>query len=173
MVANLKEWERHLTLEDGKAIYVTSHSAGRRTALWSLLYGGDGGGFAPAFLRSGESLQPCVHCPIHSHRLRESHGLHRVDESTGEMLGVARLHDNPDNDSGEYAILVRSDLKSHGLGWDLMEMIITYGRSKGFRWIEGQVLHENLPMLDMCRELGFEISTDPDEPYICDVKLSL
>lgn len=96
-----------------------------------------------------------------------------LDELTGEMLGVARLHDNSDNKSGEYAILVRSDLKSHGLGWDLMQMIITYGRSKGFRWIEGQVLHENLPMLDMCRELGFEISTDPDEPYICDVKLSL
>ena len=54
-----------------------------------------------------------------------------------------------------------------------MQMIIAYGRAKSFQCIEGQVLHENLPMLDMCRELGFEISTDPDVPYICDVKLSL
>ena len=96
-----------------------------------------------------------------------------LDEATGEMLGVARLHNTADNESGEYAILIRSDLESEGLGWQLMQMIIAYARAKGLRFIVGQVLHDNSPMLDMCRELGFEISGDPDEPYICDVKLSL
>ena len=96
-----------------------------------------------------------------------------LDEATGEMLGVARLHDTAESGSGEYAILIRSDLKSRGLGWHLMQMIIDYGRAKDLRCIEGQVLHDNSLMLDMCRELGFEITTDPDVPYICDVKLSL
>jgi acetyltransferase len=41
------------------------------------------------------------------------------------MLGVARLHDNADNISAEFAILVRSDLKTHGLGWQLMQMIFS------------------------------------------------
>ena len=68
---------------------------------------------------------------------------------------------------------MRSDLKSQGLGWQLMQIIIAYARSKDYRCIEGQVLHENRPMIDMCKELGFQISTDPDEPYICDVRLSL
>jgi acetyltransferase len=54
-----------------------------------------------------------------------------------------------------------------------MQMIVDYGGAKDLRCIEGQVLHGNSLMLDMCRELGFEISTDPDVPYICDVKLSL
>ena len=54
-----------------------------------------------------------------------------------------------------------------------MQLIIAYARTKALRCIEGQVLHGNKPMLDMCRELGFEISSDPDEPYICNVKLSL
>jgi acetyltransferase len=96
-----------------------------------------------------------------------------LDEATGEMLGVARLHDTADNDSGEYAILVRSDLKTHGLGWQLMQMIIAYGRAKGLRCIEGQVLQANTLMLDMCRELGFDITSNRNEPSICDVKLSL
>jgi acetyltransferase len=48
-----------------------------------------------------------------------------LDEATGEMLGVARLHDNADNISAEFAILVRSDLKTHGLGWQLMQMIFS------------------------------------------------
>ena len=54
-----------------------------------------------------------------------------------------------------------------------MQMIIEYARAKGFCRIEGQVLRDNMAMLDMCRELGFEISTNRDEPYICDVRLRL
>ena len=96
-----------------------------------------------------------------------------LDEATGEMLGVARLHDNADNISAEFAILVRSDLKTHGLGWQLMQMIISYGRAKGVRSIEGQVLHENTTMLEMCKELGFEMSSVPDASYICAVQLRL
>ena len=34
-----------------------------------------------------------------------------IDEATGTMLGVVRLHANADYDLGEFAILVRPDLK--------------------------------------------------------------
>jgi acetyltransferase len=96
-----------------------------------------------------------------------------IEELTGEMLGVVRLHTNADYDSGEYAILVRSDLKGRGLGWVLMRLLIEYARAEGIRSIEGQVLQENTTMLNMCRELGFEIAHDADEPHICVAKLSL
>ena len=96
-----------------------------------------------------------------------------LDDITGEMLGVVRLHDTEDGTSGEYAILVRSDLKTHGLGWQLMELIIAYGRAKGLRLIEGQVLRENTMMLDMCKEFKFEISSIPGVPSLCAVKLML
>jgi hypothetical protein len=35
------------------------------------------------------------------------------------------------------------------------------------------VLQENTVMLDMCRQLGFEVKPDPAEPDLCDVKLKL
>ena len=96
-----------------------------------------------------------------------------IDESSGAMLGVVRLHANANYDSGEYAILVRSDLKGHGLGWSLMQLIIEYARSEGIGTIEGQVLRENTSMLDMCRELGFHVASDPQEPTSAIVTLSL
>ena len=34
-------------------------------------------------------------------------------------------------DSGEYAVLVRSDLKGRGLGYLLMQLIIEYARAEG------------------------------------------
>ena len=96
-----------------------------------------------------------------------------IDEASGDMLGVVRLHADANYESGEYAILVRSDLKGHGLGWLLMQLIIDYARTEGLHRIEGQVLSDNATMLAMCRELGFDIATDPQDPDTCVVKLAL
>jgi acetyltransferase len=96
-----------------------------------------------------------------------------IEEPSGRMLGVVRLHANANYDSGEYAILVRSDLKGRGLGWLLMQMIIDYARAEGIRTIEGQVLRENTTMLAMCRELGFQIVTDPEDAEICIARLKI
>jgi acetyltransferase len=96
-----------------------------------------------------------------------------IDEASGDALGVVRVHSDPIGDSGEYAILLRSDLKGHGLGWSLMQMIIEYSKAKGLKRIVGQILQENSVMLNMCRELGFEIKTDVDDRGLCDVTLVL
>ena len=83
------------------------------------------------------------------------------------------MHADAAYERGEYAVLVRSDLKSRGLGWLLMQMIVDYARAEGIRVIEGQVLRENTNMLNMCRELGFEIASDPEEADVQVVKLRL
>jgi len=95
------------------------------------------------------------------------------DEATNEGLGVVRLHSDSIYESGEYAILLRSDLKGKGLGWALMQLIIEYARSEGLKTISGDVLQENVVMLDMCRQLGFKVKPDPAEPDICHVQLTI
>src|SRR5262249_2429902 len=44
-----------------------------------------------------------------------------IEESSGNMLGVVRLHADANYERGEYAILVRSDLKRRGLAYLLMQ----------------------------------------------------
>lgn len=95
------------------------------------------------------------------------------DEATSEMVGVVRIHSDSMYETGEYAILLRSDLKGRGLGWALMQLIIEYAKSEGLKTIYGDVLKENAIMLEMCRQLGFEVKGDPVEHDICDVKLVL
>jgi acetyltransferase len=80
-----------------------------------------------------------------------------LDRASDEILGVVRLHADPDHRAAEFAILVRTDLKGHGLGTILMNVATHYGRSEGYREIGGQVLAGNHAMLKLCRELGFEI----------------
>jgi acetyltransferase len=95
------------------------------------------------------------------------------DEATDELVGVVQVHSDSIHESGEYAILLRSDLKSHGLGWTLMHLIIEYAKSEGLKRISGQVLQENAMMLNMCRELGFVLKSDPADRTICDATLDL
>jgi acetyltransferase len=95
------------------------------------------------------------------------------DEASDEMVGVVRIHSDSIYEIGEYAILLRSDLKGRGLGWALMQLIIEYAKSEGLKAIFGNVLQENAVMLDMCRKLGFEIKPDPVEHDLCDVRLKL
>jgi acetyltransferase len=95
------------------------------------------------------------------------------DEATGELVGVVRIHSDSIYENGEYAILLRSDLKGRGLGWTLMQLIIEYARSDGLKTIFGEVLQENTIMLEMCRNLGFEIKTDPGDSRVCIVRLKL
>jgi acetyltransferase len=78
-----------------------------------------------------------------------------LDEDTGRMLGLVRLIDELDEQTAEFAILVRSRLKGHGLGWLMMHRVIDYAKEKGLRRVYGDVLSENTTMLQMCAELGF------------------
>ena len=78
-----------------------------------------------------------------------------LDESSGRMLGLVRLKDELDEETAEFAIMVRSSLKGHGLGWLLMRRIIDYAREKGLGRVYGDVLADNAGMLQMSDELGF------------------
>jgi acetyltransferase len=76
------------------------------------------------------------------------------DPDTGEILGVVRLHADPDHQTGEYAIIVQSGLKGVGLGWALMQLI-----------------KENTTMLAMCQALGFSVRPSSDDEAIAEVTL--
>ena len=56
-----------------------------------------------------------------------------LDKDQKELLGVARLAADPDYVTGEYAVIVRSDLKGTGIGWALMRHLIRYAEKEGLR----------------------------------------
>jgi acetyltransferase len=96
-----------------------------------------------------------------------------TDTTTGEIIGVVRLHSDSLYESAEYAILLRSDLKGKGLGWALMQLLIEYAKAEGLKIISGVVLRENASMLQMCRELGFALHIDPSDAGVSLVTLDL
>src|SRR5262249_28357504 len=168
-----KEWEKRTTLRDGTPIFVRPVRPEDEPL------------YRPFFAKvSQQDLRLRFFAPVKEFSHAFIARFTQIDyaramafialaEATGEMLGVVRLHANANYDTGEYAILVRSDLKGGGLGWLLMQTMIDYGRAEGLKTIEGQVLRENSPMIPMCRELGFTVAADPRDPEICIVTMPL
>jgi len=84
-----------------------------------------------------------------------------IAEASGRMLGVVRLHDDPDGDGGEFAILVRSHLKGNGLGWLMMKQMIAFAQEKGLKLCMGRCWKTTRPC---CRWVARLASTSPTTP---------
>ncbi len=88
----------------------------------------------------------------------ERSGAHLIPHprrATANPRSSRRLYAEPDDISGEFAILVRSGLHGHGLGTALMHRIIELARDRGLCSLVGSVLRDNTRMLRLVRELGF------------------
>jgi acetyltransferase len=68
---------------------------------------------------------------------------------------------DPDNINAEFAIIIRSDLKGQGLGQMLMTKLITYFRQRGTQVIVGEVLSDNHALIELAKNLGFQIASHP------------
>jgi len=168
-----KEWERPVRLRDGTAILIRP------------IRPEDEALYAPFFAEvTDQDLRLRFFAPIKefSHafvaRLTQldyarAMAFVAIDASSGAMLGVVRLHADANNVTAEFAVLVRSDFKGRGLGWLLMQTMIEYAGAEGLQTVEGQVLQDNVTMLAMCRELGFEIAPDPQDADLYVVKLAV
>lgn len=88
-----------------------------------------------------------------------------IAPNDGSAAGLACLHRLGEEPRAEFAILVRSDLKGHGLGYRLMERLISEARAKSYDTIEGYVLWGNSAMREFCRSMGFHFGVRPRRPH--------
>jgi acetyltransferase len=167
------QWERHLELKDGWRIFVRPMRPEDEPTIHEFLRHVTPHDLRLRFFAPMKEFTHQFIARLTQLDYARAMAFIAFDEATGEMVGVVRIHSDSIYETGEYAILLRSDLKGRGLGWALMRLIIEYARSEGLKVISGDVLQENTTMLDMCRQLGFEVKPDPVEPDICDVRLKL
>jgi GNAT superfamily N-acetyltransferase len=174
MTIDLTAWERHIKLPDGSAVFMRPIKPDDQKLYARFFELETPDDIRFRFFGPVKRRDAAFFSRFTTIDYEKAMAFIAIDEASGEMLGVARLHDDASGDaSGEYAIVVRSDHKSHGLGWHLMQMIIEYARAKKLRSVKGQVLYENKAMLHMCRDLGFTMSSAPGSADVCNVELKL
>src|SRR5436190_7685465 len=131
------QWQRHIEVKDGWRIYVRPirpedepliHKMLKHVTMQDLRLRF----FAPMKEFSHEFIARLTQLDY-----ARAMAFVAFDEARNELVGVVRIHSDSIYESGEYAILLRSDLKGRGLGWALMQMIIEYARSEGLKAISG------------------------------------
>ena len=167
------QWERHIVLGDGWRIFVRPVRPDDDLLIRDLLVHVNKEDLRLRFFDSTKEFSPQFIARLTQLDYARAMAFVAIDEASNETLGVVRLHADAIHETGEYAILLRSDLKGRGLGWALMQLIIEYAKSEGLKRVYGEILHENTVMLKMCRELGFEVKTDAEDRGLCDVTLNL
>jgi acetyltransferase len=85
-----------------------------------------------------------------------------LDEK-GALAGISRISADPNHESAEFGLLVRSDRQGQGIGRALMSHLVDYARADGLSRIEGIMFDENDKMIELARNLGFVIHDHPDD----------
>ena len=167
------QWQRHLEMRDGRRVFVRPIRPEDEPLIHEFLRHVTSQDLRLRFFAPMKEFTHEFIARLTQLDYARAMAFVAIDEATNEIVGVVRIHSDSIYENGEYAILLRSDLKGRGLGWALMQLIIEYAKSEGLKAISGEVLQENTVMLEMCRELGFEVKTDPVEHGVCNVKLTL
>ena len=165
--------ERHVTLRDGERVLIRPLLPKDAALYPDFLTDVTQSDLRLRFFSAMRELSPEMIAKLVHYDPAVAMAFIAIDEKTGRMLGVVRLHDETKGETAEFAILLRSHLKGQGLGWLMMKHMIANAKAKGLKSVRGQVLAENRTMLQMCEELGFHVADDPLERGVKDVTLPL
>lgn len=89
-----------------------------------------------------------------------------LDQENGQgvIIGTARYVSDSTGKVCEFSISVSDQYVAHGVGMNLMEHLIKYARQMKLQRMIGYILSNNVKMLHMTKELGFEIESPENEP---------
>lgn len=79
-----------------------------------------------------------------------------------EIVAVARLTRLANPTEAEFAMLVRDDFQRRGVGTQLLQNLLAFGRDEGIKRVVAWMLPENRGMIEISEKLGFTMSRDQD-----------
>jgi acetyltransferase len=88
---------------------------------------------------------------------------HRRAGGEAEIVAVGRLARRTAHGHSEFAVLVRDDWQSRGLGTELLRRIVDVGRRERVSSITATMLPDNTAMMHIASRLGFTIRCQPGD----------
>jgi acetyltransferase len=81
---------------------------------------------------------------------------------SGAAVGMAQYSADPYPSRAEFAVVVADSWQGMGIGRQLICKLAEVATAAGFERIEGEVLAENRPMLQLLHSMGFRLRRDRD-----------
>lgn len=91
----------------------------------------------------------------------------------GMLIAVATLASDETGKRGEVAICIRQDRKHLGVGWEFLRHIARFAQEHGLEALQSIEDRENHAAIELERDMGFTVSTAPDDPTLVVVERKL
>lgn len=88
----------------------------------------------------------------------------RRDPGTGtkEIIGVGRLSQQHSANEAEFALTISDQWQHHGLGTELLRLLVQVGRDEKLERITATMLADNLDMQRVAQKVGFTVRHEPE-----------
>ena len=96
-----------------------------------------------------------------------------AEDDQGAIVATALLAGDPEHKRGEVAVTIRSDLKGRGIGWTLLDHLVTVARARGYRAVESLEDRQNQSAISLEREMGFSAVPIEGEPTLLIIRREL
>ncbi|WP_088309856.1 GNAT family N-acetyltransferase [Novosphingobium sp. B 225] len=110
---------------------------------------------------SHEQLDPLIHSDHF-----QSESFLAFDQANGELVGSALLACDKALDTGEIAVSVRSDYRSKGVGWALLDLLGSEAQRRGVRRVIAIESRDNHAAIELEREKGFTPEAFDGDPTL-------
>jgi acetyltransferase len=80
---------------------------------------------------------------------------------------------NLDKKSCEFALVVSDQWQRKGIGHYLMQKLMEVARDRGLERMQGEVLRNNYKMLELMKNLNFQMQNHPEDVNIKQVETEL
>ncbi|GBD39364.1 hypothetical protein HRbin37_01643 [bacterium HR37] len=81
------------------------------------------------------------------------------------ILGIVQLVFEPVGNRAEFALVVGDPWQGRGLGRKLMEVCISIAKERKVKLLWGEIIPENIPMINLCKKMGFNIEKKNGSVY--------
>ncbi|HRQ15114.1 MAG TPA: bifunctional acetate--CoA ligase family protein/GNAT family N-acetyltransferase [Promineifilum sp.] len=87
-----------------------------------------------------------------------------TDPETGtqEIVAVGRLTRLPNPTEAEFAMLVRDDFQGRGIGTQLLQNLLSFGKDEGIERVVAWMLPANRGMIEISEKLGFKMAREEE-----------
>lgn len=104
---------------------------------------------------------------------REWSTVAQIESKEGlEIIGVSRLFKVPGTTYARFAMIITDEYHQQGLGTQLLKHTLWIARQEKIQAVDALILSENVGMIKLCKNEGFEITPDK-EPDIMRARLVL
>ena len=168
----LSEWTSQVTTRSGIALNIRPAAPADREAVLTFLRAVEPPDLRFRFLsavKPSDELARMLTDVDH----RSTEDLIAFDGADGTIAATAMIADGESRATAEVAVLVRSDLKDRGIGWEMLRQACEYARARGYGRVECVESSSNNKAIALEREQGFASRLHPDSAELTIVARNL